>query len=244
MRYLPAAAKDDTLAVGQIIWRHLEALDADGLMGAMQMPLAGFGVPVDLATRLALQLSDTVRVVTAQELLALAPMDFIALLRRRDLDFIESPEILQGFSHDEGQLQFGTRPLVYLRAQLSPENWVFDDPAVAKHAGPLRALSHQLWARLEPLNQKGFALAVTQSLSRLGVDDATLSACARSVAELLTASSTFGLEWDIDAGDLALQTPQQLIWFLIDNVHLGFRTPPGQWADSALQQMRLGFAPW
>ncbi len=244
MRYLPATARADAMAVGQIIWQRLENLGADGLMGVMRTPLSGFSVPADLATRLALQLSDPIRTVTGQELLALPPMDFVTLLRQRDLAFIESPAILQGYSRDEGELQFGLLPLIRLRAQLSPENWIFDEPVVASRAAPLRALSRQLWARLEPLNQRGFELATTQSVGSLGVDAAALAAAARAVSGILTASSTFGLDWQVDAEFLAAMTPQDLVSYLVDATRLGFRMSPDEWADSALQQVRAGFAPW
>jgi Domain of unknown function (DUF4157) len=243
LRYFPPSGKAAALAIGGTMWLKLASLDADSLMLGLLMPLAQFGVPEDAAQRLSAVLSGPDKQFTAQDLLAMKPMEFVDLLRLRELAFVQSPEYLQGWSMSDANVQFFERPLIRLRSEVDSDNWIVDQTSAGR-ARPLQFLGSALWGRLAPLNEKDFSAASQKTLAELGMNEETLGAAAQSIAEIMRSRSANGLPWDLEPDTFRDMTPQDFISFLIDNAGLDFQVPPDKQADAAVAGIKAGYAPW
>jgi hypothetical protein len=243
LRYFPPPARDAALAVGRAIWHQVHGMSPDELIAITRKSVSELGVSPAAMRGLATALSDPTTMYDAGAMLAMKPLDFVQLLASRKLAFEQSPTYLQGYSIDEGNLQFSVRSEVRLRRSLEPDNWAFEK-TTAPHAERLVALGQAVWEKLSPLNPEDFALASRQTIGQLVPDVVTVEEAALAIADMMRARSTAGIQYDLDGDALRPMTPQDFVDFLLGNVGLTFRVGVDASADAAVEMARQGYEPW
>jgi Domain of unknown function (DUF4157) len=257
LRWMSPELQPDLRAAGAAMWQRIAGLDANGLIQLAHAPLSNFGVPGDVAGRLARGVSEIARkrdvndlVITPEALLAMPLFDFAALIDRWGVTFVQDPAYLAGSASradNEGELHFRLEPLIAARNTINPANWDLaavptpqdevngrdiDLPASIEKVGTT------VWARLGRLPEQQFAATKDQPLPALGVSADVLE----DVADGYTATHEY---LSITPEMLYQLSPEQFVGYLIDyKSGLQLKEDPQHAAEIAVRWVRGGFQPW
>jgi hypothetical protein len=275
LRYLPAGMQADVMAAGNAVWAKLQPLSPDDFLTQLGQPLSWFGVGADVAARIAAVTSSGQQgqpaaspsgpaaapsgapgALTAGDLLAMAPVDFVRHLEHLRLTFVQNPEWAAGFGGrwDEPMLlQIHLGPLIGKRAAANPANWdVSKIPAVGLEAGrdidlgdAITSVGATAWARLGPLAEAELAAEIDKPLAEFGLNRALVEDIAAGIEGLPHPALPFGATFGMEADTLLQVSPADLVETLRSwAVQIDFKTQPGLVVKDALLWVQAGFQPW
>ena len=249
LRYLPAGLQADVRLVGSQLSKQLAVVPLDAFLGRLNEPLSAFGVSADAAARIAASASATKQ--AKADPLAMRPLEFVALVQRLGLAFVQNPDYLGGLSgrwDDEAALHVRLEPLVRDRAEANPANWnVSAVPAVNLDDGrdvdlgpAIVAAGDAAWARLGKLSETQLPAELAKPLKALGLT--------RKAAEDIS-DAVNGMRGpriiSLHEDTILESTPAQLVTLLRQfDVPITFAQEPAEIARLALRWVRAGFQPW
>src|SRR5262249_22840405 len=227
------------------------------------------GVPRDAMDRLAAEASRMASQTgqpapSTEELLKLRAPEFVQMLQRWQLGFVQHPDYVAGFSgrwDDERALRVHLYPLIQQRAEVNPNNWdVTKVPAVDFHdreavdlGKAITDLGSFIWGSLRELSETLLREALNKTIKDFGVPSKVLDDVAAGINGA-TQHPVFGpgqLQGQaasllqLDAATLSELTPTSFVELLVDyRVGFDFKQSPGVIAELGLRWVREGFQPW
>ena len=249
LRYLPAGLQADVRLVGSQLSKQLAAVPLNAFLGQLNEPLSAFGVSADAAARIAASASATKQ--AKADTLAMRPLEFVALVQRLGLAFVQNPDYIGGLSgqwDDEATLHVRLEPLVRQRAEANPANWnVSAVPAVDLDDGrdidlgpAIVAVGEAAWARLGGLGETRLSAELAKPLKALGLT----RKAAEDISDAVNGMRGLrGISMHEDA--ILDSTPAQLVTLMQQfDVPITFAQEPAEIARLALRWVRAGFQPW
>ncbi|MCE8427110.1 MAG: DUF4157 domain-containing protein [Candidatus Methanoperedens sp.] len=120
LRGLSPAASQAVRSLGMTAWSMLGSLNPDDLRAQAEKTFAELGVPKAVAAGASLNLVPAGILITADDILALRPLEFVHYLKsKKSLDFVQDPEVLadnelypEGHKPDEAYLNVHLAPLI------------------------------------------------------------------------------------------------------------------------------------
>ena len=228
-------------------------------------PLSTYGVPADAVKHIAAVLTQlekqggiSVQARTDTEILNMTPLDFIGMLEKWKLSFVQEPDYVGGFFtgrwENEAALVVHLGPLIRERAEINPYNWDVSDVPEINFEGveesidlgdAITSVGGIVWADLGKLDEEGLKGEINKPLKNYSVPEDVLDDVAVGGGQVATSKSTMGITYELDVKVFEQLTPAQFVQHLLDfGIPLKFIKEPAEIEKVALQWVRRGFKPW